>query len=67
MILKWFFLGAIAALLGSISDWIFYKDHPPRSKATILIPILLGPLSFIVVVRSVYYGIKYKLIERKRR
>ena len=43
-------------VLGTITDWFLYKQKPNR-WATI-IPLIIGPLCFYFLAKSLYYGLK---------
>lgn len=64
----WIGSGIAAYIIGTVGDFIFYR----KNKYTkiwdiwaILLSIVLGPFTFIMVFKSIYRGIKFKIEEKR--
>jgi len=60
-ILSWFIIGFICLLLGTLSDYIFHKRKPVKKLLFYIWPILFGYACVPILIKSIYYGIKFKL------
>ena len=60
-IVAWYLVGLICLLLGIVFDFLLYGKKPTRAFSFYFFPIVFGFVGVPVLIRSIYYGIKYKI------
>jgi len=58
-IIWWICCGAVCIPLGILVDWIFYK-YPKFYISTFIMPLIIGPFCFIILVIAIYRALKGK-------
>jgi hypothetical protein len=60
-IIAWYVVGFICLILGMVFDFLLRGIIPDKTFSYYFFPIVFGFVCVPILIRSIYYGIKYKI------